>query len=187
MADDNLKDGLACYDPENRVFPKLAASSQLSKRDVLLILKWKLARLKKVNSRTVTDANTKKINEAVKTAGNIDRRVEALNDLSKIPGIGLAAATAILTVCHPDDFTIIDRRVLEQLTLYPPKLAAHKRTEYRTDDWTPEEYLDEYLPRVKERAELWKCSLRDADRALWGLSVQNQIEKIIAGSELPAS
>jgi len=39
-------------------------------------------------------------------------REQRLNALlsPKIPGIGIAIASAILTVCYPDDFTIADYR-----------------------------------------------------------------------------
>ncbi len=170
--DEEFKKGLDCYDPENRVFPALANKrKELSKRDVLLILKWKLARLKKANSTTVTDNHMEVINRAVSDATVSDRKIDALKALQKVPGIGLATATAILTVCYPDDFTIIDRRVLESLKLRP-----------NTEDWTAEEYIREFLPKIKEYARTWCCSLRDADRALWGLSVNKIIEEIITAS-----
>jgi hypothetical protein len=97
----DVEEGLDCYDPENRVFPQIAASvsngEELNKRDVLLILKWKLARLKDENSETVADANIEKINEAVRDARRTDHRIAALEALTNLPGIGLATATAILT------------------------------------------------------------------------------------------
>jgi thermostable 8-oxoguanine DNA glycosylase len=114
-----------------------------------------------------------KINRIVRDARIIDRRTSGLNALSKIHGIGLAAATAILTVCYPKNFTILDRRVLEQLGLSPSDTAK----------WTAERYINTYLPRVRECAERWGCSLRDADRALWGLSVQKRIDTVIAQSQ----
>jgi hypothetical protein len=67
----DIEVGLDCYDPETRVFPKIAeadAGPELSKRDVLLILKWKLGRVKVSNYRTIFDRNMVKINQAVNTA-----------------------------------------------------------------------------------------------------------------------
>jgi hypothetical protein len=191
----DVEEGLDCYDPEKRVFPKIAASvsngEELSKRDVLLILKWKLSRLKDYNSETVAEANIDKINEAVRDARNTDRKIAAVEALTNLPGIGLATATAILTVCYPEEFTIIDWRVLKELELFPSNLSVAKQVakrefeDYTTDDWTAENYIDEYLSKVKERKELWGCTLRDADRVLWGLSVSQRIKELIAKSYVP--
>ncbi len=182
----DLEVGLDCYDPETRVFPKIAqakAGPELSKRDVLLILKWKLGRVKVSNYKTILDKNMVKINEAVREAGITGREIDALKALEAIPGIGLAVATAILTVCYPDKFTIIDERVLGMLDLLPS--APKSKNRYSTDDWTAAEYFNKFLPEVRKRSQEWSCTLRDADRALWGLSVNKDIEETIAIKEVP--
>jgi endonuclease III len=168
---EDMEEGLDCYRPETRVFPKIAKAEgpqKLKKQDVLLILKWKLGRIKESNCKTVSDDNLRQINQSVEKSGETAREIEALKELDKIPGIGLATATAILTVCYPDKFTILDYRVLETLDLEPSN----------TDSWTAEQYFEEYLPRVKEQCGQWDCTLRQADRALWGLSVRDQIKNI---------
>jgi hypothetical protein len=183
---EHFRKGLECYDPENRVFPhvaeKIAKGEELTERDVLLILKWKLYRTKDSYADTVAKDKLIEINRAVAEAQNPDRRVEAVEALDKIPGIGLATATAILTVCYPDQFSIIDWRVLETLELHPTGLASEKRGEYDASQWKAKSYVDEFLPKVKERSEVWGCTLRDADRALWGLSVNRNIEGVIRKS-----
>jgi len=185
-----MEDGLDCYDPETRVFPKIAKAKtgqKLSKRDVLLILKWKLGRIRDANSETVADDKMDAINSAVMKGGESGCEIEAVEALDKIPGIGLAVATAILTVCYPDKFTIIDERVLEMLELFPNTHDATKQDKYRADDWTAKSYVEKYLPKVKAQSKDWDCSLRDADRALWGLSVSRRIEKVIAKTNHPQS
>lgn len=182
---DDMKKGLDCYDPEKNVFPELGFSKakqgrKLSKWDLLLILKWKLGRIKDSNSDTIDDDKMDSINKAVEDARKPGCKIDALKALDEIPGIGLATATAILTVCYPHEFTIIDQRMLEELELFPSRLAEHKRKKYDTDDWTEKDYIDEYVPIVKKCSERWGCTLRDADRALWGLSVNKQIEDFIA-------
>ena len=172
---DDLKAGLDCYDPEHRVFPHLSKpheGQRLTPQDVLLILKWKLGRIRSIHSKTVNEKNMACINQAVQNAAISENRNLALKTLASLPGIRLAAATAILTVCYPNDFTIIDQRVLGQLGLGPAT----------TDRWTVDEYLKRYLPAVRERAKGWGCTLRDADRALWGLSVRKQMADIINSS-----
>jgi len=198
-SDETVEQGLDCYDPETRVFSeireKLSKGEGLSKRDVLLILRWKLGRIKDSNAKTVSDENLKKINKAIADAKKPENAIAALEALDEIPGIGLATATAILTVCYPDTFTIIDERVLESLDLLPrgyekkrkrkSKKAKKKKedSKYNTEDWTAKEYVEDYLPKVNERKEKWKRSLRETDQVLWGLSVNRRIEKVIKKSE----
>lgn len=162
-----------------RKFAEANGNRKLSRRDVLLILKWKLGRVKKSNSETVADENMTAINKAVRDACKPACEIAALEALERVPGIALATATAILTVCHPEKFTIIDRRVLETLDLFPSRLPKSKRGKYKTSDWEASDYVTEFLPKVQEYAKRWGCSLRCADQALWGLSVSHGIEKII--------
>ncbi len=170
--------GLDEYNLEQEVFPaiasRIAAGEELNNQDVLRILKWKLGRVTDANSKTVSDENLKQINQAVRIARKPDCGAEALEALDRIPGIGLATATAILTVCYPVEFTILDWRVLETL-------QEVKRP--NADDWTASTYIGEYLPRVREQQAAWACTLRDADRALWGLSVRRRMIEVAAASD----
>jgi hypothetical protein len=175
--------GLDCYDPESRVFPGVAKRIQqgrdLTKRDVLLILRWKTPSFKKSYSQTVNDDNMLKITKAVRDAGETGREIEALKALDEIPEIGLPVASAILTVCYPDKFTILDIRVLGILALYPSRLESNKPSKPADDQWTAEDYWKEFLPTIQQRSKEWCCTLRNADRVLWGLSVANEIDETI--------
>jgi hypothetical protein len=123
--------GLDCYDPESRVFPgvakKIQKGREFTKRDVLLILRWKTPSFKKSYSQTVNDDNMLKINKALRDAGETGRESEALKALDEIPEIGLPVASAILTVCYPRKFTILDIRLLGILSLYPSRLGVTSR------------------------------------------------------------
>src|SRR5277367_5950677 len=94
-----MGEGLDCYDPEGRVFPriqeKIGRGQELSKRDVLQILRWKLGRIKGDYSKTVADEEMVEINKAVVKAVKPGGGLEALQALDNIPGIGLAVASAI--------------------------------------------------------------------------------------------
>ena len=177
--------GLDCYDMESRVFPCVAKRIQkggdLTKRDVLLILKWKTPSFKKSYSQTVSDDNMLKINKAVRDAGKADGEIEALKlkALDEVPEIGLPVASAILTVCHPYKFTLLDIRLLGILALYPSRLEKNKPSKPADDQWTAEDYWNEFVPMVRQRSKQWCCTLRNADRALWGLSVANEIDDTI--------
>lgn len=185
FSEEDIKRGLDCYDPEHRVFPDFSDAERrrkFSERDVLLILKWKLGRIKDSNAATISADNLGKINRAIEIAGKPECEHAALKGLEDIPGIGLATATAVLTVCYPNKFTIIDQRVLETLELFPSRLAARNLRNYSTYDWTIEDYINEYLPRVREISNQWGRSLRETDRALWGISVSRRINQIITKS-----
>jgi len=178
--------GLDCYDPESRVFPVVAKKIQkghdLTKRDILLILKWKTPSFKKSYSQTVNDDNMLKINKAVMHAGETGSEIEALKALDEIPEIGLPVASAILTVCYPYKFTILDIRVLGILALYPSRLESNKPSKPADEQWTAEDYWNEFLPVVRQYSKRWCCSLRNADRALWGLSVADEVDDTIGVS-----
>lgn len=178
-----IQEGLEYYDPENLVFPKIkvriCAGEPLVARDILLILKWKLGRVTEKNLDTVSSEHLNEINNAVLKANSPDQieQIDALTNLILVPGIGLAVASAILTVCYPEKYSVIDWRVLEMLGLYPTRLKnklivrGHQR-HYDALDWTTEEYIKEFLPALKSLLNE-KITLRDLDRALWGLSVRN--------------
>jgi hypothetical protein len=181
--EDEIERGLDCYDPERRVFPRFAqieTRGELTASDILLILKWKLGRIKAINARTISPINLNNINRAIKLAP--ERELESLKSLEQIPGIGLATATAILTLCYPDQFTIIDQRVLEVLELVPPRLKDHP-PRYRAEDWRVDEYIEYYLPRVLAVRKQWNRCLRKTDQALWGISVSRRIDEIIHAAE----
>lgn len=178
---DDVKAGLECYDPEGSIFPRLregAGVKELTARHVLLILRWKLGRIKEAHARTVSPGNLAKINSALVLAGQLERAPEALEALMTIEEIGLAVATVLLTVRYPDSYTIIDWRVLEALRLQPAT----------TDRWTAADYVSEFLPAVQNfRKRHSHLSLRQADQALWGISLNTRIERLIEGASTASS
>ncbi len=174
---DEVESGLDHYDMEGRVFPKIAArvsaGQELTKHDVLQIMAWKLGHIKESNSDTVSDENLVVINKAIKCARKVRCSVDALETLENIHGIGLATATAILAVCYPEDFTIIDWRVSEMLN----QGGARKRG---CPLFTASEYMADYLPMVKKQRDRWGWTLHDTSRALCGLWVKTRIAELVA-------
>ena len=71
-----------------------------------------------------------RINQAIHDALVPEKAIAAIEELDSVPGIGLATASAILTVCYPDDFTIIDWHVLEELGLEPAAADAWSARQY---------------------------------------------------------
>ncbi len=77
----------------------------------------------------------------------------------KIPGIGIAIASAILTVCYPNDFTIADYRARTSLKDFGEEVSGNPTV-------STSAYFD-YLAKCKKLAHRFNLSLRDFDRILW--------------------
>jgi len=87
-------------------------------------------------------------------------------------GFGLPMATAILAMLWPDDFTVYDVRVCEQLNAFD-ELANRTRFDLVWDGYV------KYREAVRLAAPNAR-SLRDKDRYLWARSAAAQLERDIA-------
>jgi hypothetical protein len=81
----------------------------------------------------------------------------------------LATATAILTVLYPEEFTIYDERVVEELPQF--KQLGHKS--FSDAIW--QQYRE--LKRAVEDCTPAELCLRDKDRFLWGKSFYKKRRK----------
>jgi len=179
----NVEIGLDHFDPENRLFPEIAtrisAGQDLAKKDILQIMAWKLGHFRESNADTVSDENLAAINKAIKNACELGCCVDALKALEGIHGIGLGTATAILAVCYPEEYTIIDWRVSAMLNLSPSRKGQKAEKKRNSPHFTANEYIVDYLPMVKKQRDLWGATLRDTYRALCGLWLEGRISELI--------
>ncbi len=88
-----------------------------------------------------------------------------------VPGVGLAIATAILTVLYPDDFTVYDTRVCKQLE--DRELGRFSNLGNRSEKGVWRGYED-YLKAVRQAAPK-NLRLRDMDRWLWTQDVVDDL------------
>jgi hypothetical protein len=95
---------------------------------------------------------------------------EKMKTLDEVKGIGVPIASAILTVCYPERFTILDYRAWVTLCFF--KKVKGKRVPTSIDG-----YFNTYLPACKQWAQDLKVSLRDLDHAMWGWSKMKSIER----------
>ena len=104
-------------------------------------------------------------------------RCERLRLLLEDWGFSLPMASAILTVFWPDEFTVYDIRVCDELRRR--SLGDFRRLGGRSNfEYVCDEYF-KYRDAVKCAAS--DCpSLRDKDRYLWGHSAARQLEEDIA-------
>lgn len=80
----------------------------------------------------------------------------------------LPTASAILTVFYPDEFTVYDTRVCNELKYF------YKLKNITSFEKLWEGYKD-FRQKIKE-SEPKKLSLRDKDRYLWGKSFHDQLK-----------
>jgi hypothetical protein len=83
----------------------------------------------------------------------------------------LPMATAILSVCWPDDFTVYEYRVRESLEDFP---ELNNLTDFEKI-WAG---YESYKVSVNKLVDL-PLTLRDKDRFLWAQSAARQLEKDI--------
>jgi len=90
---------------------------------------------------------------------------ERLKIITKEWKFGFPMATAILTVLYPEEFTVYDYRVRQQLGL--------------SGVYNVKKYFNDFLPVVKKYAESRGETLRETDKELWGKSFYDDLQKLI--------
>ena len=175
-------DYLRYYDLESYLFDvvrnRFQAEGCLSVFDFFCIVIWKTQHRVKsiIAQRLLSQSHTKTLEEAVhvltRGIANCPTPPEKFKYLlGEDWGFRLPLASAILTVLYPDDFTVYDVRVCEQLRNFQ-KLA---NWEYSTKLWNS--YL-EFVAMVRSQTPSG-LSLRDKDRYLFGKSIYDQLMRDI--------
>ncbi|MDD4110583.1 MAG: hypothetical protein PHS54_03410 [Clostridia bacterium] len=132
----------------------------LTKEEFFVIIIWKSNRSKTkvLDGIKSTNKTIKQISEQIFNTKDRKNKIEILQ---KIDGIGLPIASAILTVCFPNEFTITDYRATR--TLKTIKKGKNIKN--------PSSSIDNYLNYVDiciDEAKSKNISLRELDRFLWG-------------------
>lgn len=168
------------YDLERYLFedvgPRFRAEGSLGAFDLFSIVIWKSNRAKTRLAKRLAarcadlERAARALTAAVARAPDAEARLAVL---MRDWGFLLPMASAILTVLYPDEFTVYDTRVCEELGDYSwLARRAHGRV------WAG--YLA-YRDAVI-RATPKDLSLRDRDRFLWGRSAARQLERDIASN-----
>lgn len=171
---------VALYDLEKYlfdvVFPRFKEQQTLSPYDFFAIVTWKSNRTKtKIKSGLAKcGKSVSSLMYEVSAAAAPEEKVEAL---LQIWGIGLALASAILSVCYPEEYTVLDYRAWETLQEaavegLPPRYPQEV-----------EEYL-QYCRVCKRLAAERSLPLRDLDRALWAKSWENSLLSLLGDASL---
>lgn len=171
----------AYYDLETYLFEtvtaRFQANGELSAFDFFCVVIWKANRAKsKIAKRLVSSGKYADLEAAVRaltmqiSAAQPAR--EKLRILIESWGFLLPMASAILTVLYPDEFTVYDERVCDQLRDFT---WVKNKTIYE-DIW---DGYSKYAAAVRQ-ATPQSLSLRDKDRWLWGKSFVENLRADIA-------
>ncbi|MEK7081230.1 MAG: hypothetical protein AAB902_02490 [Patescibacteria group bacterium] len=131
----------------------------LTNEEFFAIIIWKrnASKTKILSGIKKSDETVKKITENLYKEKDRERKICIL---TKIDGIGIAIASAILTVCYPGEFTIADYRASASLKSLGYEVKGDPTTKIPV-------YFD-YLDKCKKLTKKSDLSLRDLDRCLWG-------------------
>ena len=142
----------------NTVTENFRSRGYLEPEEFFAIVIWKSNRAKtKVKQGLLLKGVTvHDLTAALTKEPTLEDKVKLLIEISFI---GLPMASAILAVCYPDDFTVVDYRAIVSLKSLGQVVLSN-----------PSENLLAYLAYnqiCKERAIEVGCSLRNFDRYLW--------------------
>ena len=125
------------------------------------ILRWKLRRQyhrqKESRSEKITEEIVKKVTELALNISHLDKDYEIdlrINSLSIIWGVNTAVASAILALCFPENYAVIDFRVWRQI------FSTEKRS-FSVNDYK------KYLKEIRKLAELLDWMPQEVDLAIW--------------------
>jgi hypothetical protein len=167
------------YDLERYLFQQVSQRFEeeqtLTSYDFFAIIVWKSNRAKTKVRRGLSAAHTS-VQTLMQQVAEAPRPVDKVSLLAEIDGIGIRMASAILAVCYPSEFTVLDYRAWETLCNW--ELEGLPRTVPRT----PASYV-QYCEACARFAAREGISVRDLDRALWARSWENDLNELIEGME----
>ncbi|MBI4322209.1 MAG: hypothetical protein HY675_27265 [Chloroflexi bacterium] len=148
----------------------------LSAFDFFCIVIWKANRAKTKMARRLKSKGHVSLDSAVQAlTSGIARKgsaKERLRYMLEEWGFYLPMASAILTVLYPEEFTVYDSRVCNQLGCF------HDLYNITTFDRLWHRYLD--FRQTVEKSVPGCLNLRDKDRYLWGKSFFEQLTSDVA-------
>jgi len=167
------------YDLETYLFQQVSRQFEegrtLTPYDFFAIIVWKSNRAKTKVRRGLSAAR-KSVQTLMKQVAETRKPVDKVTLLTEIDGIGIRMASAILAVCYPSEFTVLDYRAWE--TLCDCELEGLPRS----IPTTPASYV-RYCEACTRFAATRGISLRELDRALWARSWEDDLKGLIEGME----
>ena len=159
----------------HQVSLRFAEEQTLTPFDFFAIILWKSNRVKTKVRKGLADAGMR-VQTLMGHVARAHAPEEKVKLLTRIDGIGIRIASAILAVCYPSQFTVLDYRAWDTLTSC--KVAGLPRS----IPATPAAYV-QYCEACIGLAEKVGISLRDLDRALWARSWEDDLKDLIETME----
>lgn len=144
------------------ILPNAFAEGSWERDDLEYIVEWKSGRFGGTNIESFNENSDRKVREAIDGALEANSVVRKLDCLTKLIGVRVRMATALLLFMDPQGYTVLDTKAWERLLA-----SGHLQVELSTDP-TAGEYL-RYLGVCHSLAEELDVELRTLDRALWVL------------------
>ena len=130
-----------------------------SKSEFLKMCKWKDPRERR---RSDWHANTEsEIRHTSTQAFSINDEYTRIILLDQLKGVGIATASAILTLTNPQIYGVIDKRVWEVLFLYDEVNYNSEGINLRVQNWI------DYLPKIRRWATEFEVNVRNIERSLF--------------------
>ena len=159
---DDLEKYLKYYFLEDYLFNDVSKNFQehgyLTPEEFFAIVIWKSNRAK-TNVRRGIKKSKKTIRTITSEIFQTKTLEQKLEAIISIPGIGIPMASAILTVCYPDNFTVADYRACATLKDFGEEITGNPTAKISA-------YF-EYLDKCKKLAKKYNLSLRNFDRIFW--------------------
>ena len=166
------------YDLEDYLFGEVRKNFQkrghLLPEEFFCIVIWKRNASKTKIKRGIEEIN-KTVQAITSEIYKSKDREQRLKILISISNMGIAIASAILTVLYPDDFTVYDYLVLGEINREKRK----KMKDFSYSKNAISEYFN-FLNEIKKFAESRNLTLRDADKELWGKSFYNDLRLLVS-------
>lgn len=165
----NLREYRKYYFIESYLFEEVTENFQrersLTTEEFLSIVIWKRrASVSKIIKGVINSGRS--VEEIIRTVDQKGSREEQLRELCSIKGIGIAIASAILTVCYPKIFTVLDYRALNSLRNIAGVACENlpQKVEY-----FKEKHFFQYVDICERTRQKHNLSLRNFDRVLWAM------------------
>ena len=183
---ENLEKYLKYYFLEDYLFNDVHKNFKnygyLKPEEFLTIVIWKSNRAKtkfKIKSRGKLNAEkiettTKELHSLAKNCEENERKI--LDVITGLSGVGIPVASAIITVCYPNYFTIVDYRAKTSLIKYlnhKKGIGSDYKKIFGADPQSSKKAYLAYCRLCRHEAEKLKITLRDFDRMLFGMDFYN--------------
>lgn len=137
---------------------KLRATKELTKEELLEIVRWKFKGQIWLDKRVKSASNNDddKVRKISKDVFNSSDDSFRMDNLQRLNGVGGAVASTILTFYNPEYYGVFDRHVWRGF------FGAFPKNVYL---WTTENYLKKLLPRLTEIAKEYNLNVRTVEKA----------------------